>query len=138
MPSASARAAVDLRQAQHPPSVVQLQFGQTRGDRGETGRQGDLGPGLAVGTDQLRIVHAVDEIARQQQNQVGTATFEQKAVLRHRIDTPGVPGLAGTHLWRDRGDELAKLGVEDTPAVAQVLVQGVGLVLGQDQDAAQP
>ena len=92
---------------------------------------------FVVGREHGRVVHAVDVIRRQDQYLPGRVPVQQEQVLVDGVRRAGVPVGPGAHLGRHHGDVLAALRVVDGPAIPQVLVQGVGLVLGQDQHPAQ-
>ncbi len=76
-------------------------------------------------------------IARQNQRILGAASLEQIEILVDGIRSSAVPRFSRSHLRGDRSDVLAKFGIEDRPCVAQVLLQRLGFVLSQYEDAAQ-
>ena len=84
-----------------------------------------------------RVIHPVDMISRKNQDVVGAAALQQVKVLIDGVGGPAVPRLAGPHLRRNWSDVFAQLGVVDRPAISQMFLQGMRLVLGQDQDPAQ-
>jgi hypothetical protein len=76
-------------------------------------------------------------VAREDQHEVGLLAVDEVDVLVDGVGGAAVPHLADAVLRRDAVEELAGLVVEDLPALQQVLVQRVGLVLRQHVDAAQ-
>ena len=130
-----------LRQGPQPPHPilarqVEDHLGRRPPLRPPAG-DGDGGPPLAVKADQLGIVHAVDQIAIQGQDIVLGVALDQKAVLTHGAEEAAVPLGPLPHLRRDGGDVFPEFGMKNRPAVPQVLLQGMGLPLDQDQDLAQ-
>ena len=93
--------------------------------------------GVAVALQHRRIIHPVDVISREDQGILGAASLQQIEVLVDRVRGAAVPRFARPHLRRDRRDVLSELGVVDRPAVTQVLLQRMGLVLRQHENAAQ-
>jgi hypothetical protein len=105
-------------------------------DRDVHAGDGDFGPGFDVVFDHRRIVHAVNVVAGEDQNVLGAAPFEQVQVLIDGVRRADIPRIAGPHLGRDDGDVLLNLRVEDRPAVPQMFLQRMGLVLGEHQHPA--
>ena len=106
----------------------------------ETDRQagnGHIGSRVAVALQHRGIVHPVDVISRENQRVLGAASLQQVEVLVDGVRGSLVPRFARPHLRRDQRDVLAQLGVVDGPPVAQVLLQRIGLVLRQHENAAQ-
>ena len=68
------------------------------------------------------VIHAIDVVAREDNDKFGATFLQQVEVLVDRICRSRVPGLAGTHLRRNRGDVFIQLGVEDGPAITQVFL----------------
>ena len=67
---------------------------------------------------------------------VGLVAFQQVEVLIDGVGRALVPASATTHLWWYWGDELAQFRIEDGPAVTQVFLQRMRLVLGDHQRPA--
>ena len=84
------------------------------------------------------VVHLVDVVAGQDQDELGLLVLDDEPVLVDRVGRALVPVLADALLGGQGEDVLADFGVEDVPAAPDVAVQGVGFVLDQDDDAAQP
>lgn len=55
-----------------------------------------------------------------------------------RVGGALVPFFADPLLGWDRGYEFAEFGIEDVPAGANVAVEGVGFILNEDGDFAEP
>ena len=84
------------------------------------------------------VVHLVDVVAGQDQDELGLLVLDNEPVLVDRVGRALVPVLADALLGGQGEDVLADFGVEDVPAAPDVAVQGVGFVLDQDDDVAQP
>ncbi len=106
----------------------------------ETDRQtgdGQLGSGVVVVLQHRGIVHPVDVISRENQRILGAASLQQVEVLVDGVRGAAVPRFSRPHLRGDRRDVLSQFGVVDGPPVTQVLLQRMGLVLREHENAAQ-
>ncbi len=84
----------------------------------------------------LAVVHLINMIAGQDQDELRGVMADDVHVLEHRIGRALVPLGLDALLRRHQVDELIELAAQEAPAALQVLDQAVRLVLGHDADAA--
>ena len=89
-----------------------------------------------VQLDQRPVVERVDLVAGQHEHVARARRLDEVAVLIDGIDGAAVPALAVLLLGGPDLDELAELAVQKAPAGVHVADQRLGLVLGQQGDAA--
>ena len=123
-----------------PPPVVHLEYAETPrlldGDLDDGDRHRRAG--LLVEADHLRVIHLVDMVAGQHDDVAGAFLDDRVEVLVDRVGRAEVPMLADPLLGRQDGHELAQFLRDDAPAGPNVAVERERLVLGRDEDAAQP
>ena len=113
----------------HDPELRDLAVGHGRH------RDADLGPAADVELDELAVVHAVEVVAGEDQDEVALV-LDEVEVLAHGVGRALVPVPALQRLLgREQGDEIL---VEVVEAVGQedVAVERFAGELGQDEDAA--
>jgi len=88
-----------------------------------------------MGRDQLPIIHLVDMITCEDEDELGPAPPQQVEVLVDGIRGPSVPMILQPLLRRQHVHELAEPAVEEAPATFQVLNQALRLVLRRDTDS---
>ena len=104
-----------------------------------TSRQPTVTPSplLDVVGDHERVVHLVDVIAGQHEDEVGRdPALDDVEVLVDRVGGAHVPVVVEALLGRQQVDELVELAAHEAPAALQMAQQRVRLVLGGDADAA--
>ena len=83
------------------------------------------------------IVHLVDVVARQDDEELRPRGLEDVEILVHRVARAAIPGrLVKPLLRRQQIEKLVHLRAQKRPAHLQVAQQAVRLVLGQDADPA--
>ena len=83
------------------------------------------------------VIHFVDVVAGENQHVLGLLRTDGINVLIDRVGGALIPGFADAFHRRQDFDELAHFAGEESPAFADVAVQGEGLVLRQDVNPAQ-
>ena len=87
--------------------------------------------------DHHRVIHLVDVIAREDQNQVGTVLLDGIDILIDGIRSAPVPAFANTLLGGEDVNEFIQFAAEKAPAEVDVPIEAGRLVLGQNQDPPQ-
>ena len=106
------------------------------GERNAPDRDGDVGAVAAMGGHERRVVHLVDVVAGEDQDDVGLVVLDHVDVAQDRVGRPAIP-LGDLAALDVRLEELdaAPVPVEvPRPAETDVVVQRAGVVLGQDDD----
>ena len=85
----------------------------------------------------LRIVHLVNVIAGEDQQEFRVFSVDQEHILIHGVGGAAIPIFADTLLRRNRGDIFAQFGVENIPAGPDMAIERVRLVLNEDGDLAE-
>ncbi len=126
-------------EADHAPVVVDLEDAELVGAllRHHRGTQSQAACVLPVAGQQVAVVHLVDVVARKDQDMTRAPVLQQVDVLVNGVGGAFVPLLAHAMLRRNAVKEFPRFVAEDVPTPLQVLVKGVGLVLGQDEDLPQ-
>ena len=76
-------------------------------------------------------------ITGENQREVRGALFDEIQVLENRVRSSAVPRVVDPHFGWHRGDVLTESGIEERPAVTEMLLERVRLVLRQDEDPPQ-
>src|SRR6185436_12002466 len=76
-------------------------------------------------------------VAGKDQYILGSAPLKQIKVLINGVGGTAVPGFSSPHLRRDHSDVVAHFCVVNGPAVAQVLLKRVRLILCEHQNSPQ-
>ena len=84
------------------------------------------------------VVHLVDVIAREDEDEAGLLVLDEVGVLADGVGRALVPAAPELLLGRDLVDELVQARAEDVPARLQVVGKRVRLVLRQDVDPPEP
>ena len=85
--------------------------------------------------EHVRVVHLVDVIAGQNDEELRARRFQDVEILEHRVGGAAIPGrLVEPLLRRQQVEELVHLRAQKRPAHLQVPQQAVRLVLGQHGD----
>src|SRR5712691_1585824 len=100
------------------------------------GCDGDLGAGVAVLLEHAAVVHLVDVIAGEDEDEFRALAADGVDVLVDVVGGALIPLLRDAHLRREDFDVIAEAG-EGRPSGADVAVQAEGLVLGEDENAAE-
>src|SRR6267143_321710 len=100
------------------------------------GRDGDLGAGVAVLLEHAAVVHLVDVIAGEDEDEFRALAADGVDILVDGVGGALIPLLRDAHLRREDLDVIAEAS-ERRPAGADVAVQAEGLVLGEDENAAE-
>src|SRR5467141_2384415 len=100
------------------------------------GRDGDLGAGVAVLLEHAAVVHLVDVIAGEDEDKFRSLAADGVDILVDGVGGALIPLLRDAHLRREDLDVIAEAS-ERRPAGADVAVQAEGLVLGEDENAAE-
>ncbi len=98
-------------------------------------RNCDSGSRLDVLCKHLFRIHPVDVIGSEYEQIVGVGILDQIEVLIDRVGRAQKPSLPEPHLGWNRGHVVAKQG-RHPPGSRYMHVQGMALVLGQDNDFA--
>src|SRR5205814_5797691 len=69
---------------------------------------------------------------------LGAASLQQIEVLVDGVGSAAVPRFSRPHLRRNGRDVLSQFGIVYGPAVTQMLLQGMGLILREHENAAEP
>ena len=96
-------------------------------------RDRQLGAGFDVLVDHLREVHAVDVVRPGDEDDVGPLVVEDVERLVDGVGRPEVPVVAAP-LLRGHGGDVVLEQIGHAPVARDVPVEGMGLVLGQDDD----
>jgi len=97
----------------------------------------DVGIMLFMVFAERHVIHLVDMIPRQDQDQTGTLPFEQIEVLAYTVGCSSVPFLAQSLLRGGDAEVMPEIGGEDIPALFQVIDHGLGFILGKDEDLVE-
>src|SRR5271163_4247034 len=100
------------------------------------GSDGDVRAGFDVLFEHLLIIHFVDVVAGEDEDEVGLLGADGIDVLIDGIGGALIPVLRDAHLWRENFDEIA-VAHQRGPALAHVAIEAESFVLGEDEDAAQ-
>src|SRR6266550_3910676 len=100
------------------------------------GCHGDLRAGVAVLLEHAAVIHFVDVIPGEDEDEFGALAADGVDVLVDGVGGALIPLLRDAHLRREDLDVIAEAG-EGRPAGADVAVQAEGLVLGEDENAAE-
>ena len=98
---------------------------------------GDVGVGFDVRFNQLIEVHAIEVIAGEDQKVVRLDLPEVARGVSDRIRRSLVPLFGGSKLWWNREYELTPFIGENIPAQANVPVQRIRFVLGENANSFQ-
>ena len=126
-------------EAEDAPLRVRLDDAETAGGFGAIhldGGDGDVGVGVHVLLEHLAVVHLVDVVAGKNDGVGGALAADGIDVLIDGVGGAQVPIGRNAHLRREHFDEFAE-SHQGGPAFAHVAVEAEGLVLGEDEDAAQ-
>lgn len=85
----------------------------------------------------LRVIHLVDMVAGQHEEEFRMFIINQEHVLIDGICGSAIPILADALLRRDGRNVFPEFGVQDVPSGADMTVERMGLVLDQDHDFAE-
>ena len=121
------------------PQIVELQDAHLRRIVGSTrlGRDGDVGVALDVRFDELVEVHAVQVIAREDEEVLGVEALEMARGLTHGVGGALEPVravgclLGGQHFDEAIREHVQPVGLRDVP------VEGRGVELRQHEDALE-
>jgi len=97
---------------------------------------GNIGAGVHVLIKHLGVIHLVDVIAGEDENELGPLATDGVDVLVHGVGRALIPLLRDAHLRGKDFDVIAEAG-ERRPARANVTVQTEGLVLGENKNATK-
>ena len=98
----------------------------------------DVGPARLVGIDERLVVHLVNVIAGEHDDQSRRRHLQGIDVLVDRVGCALVPVLVHPLLRREDVEKLAELAAEEPmPAEVEVAVEAAGLVLREQQDPPQ-
>src|SRR5207245_5029696 len=93
---------------------------------------GNIGAGVHVLLEHLGVIHLVDVIAGENENEFGALAANGINVLVHGVGGTLIPLLGDAHLRRKDLDVIAEAG-ERRPTGANVAVQAESLVLSEDE-----
>lgn len=85
----------------------------------------------------LAVIHLVDVVAGKNENVLGLLGADGVNVLINGVGGALIPVIADPPHGREDLDEFADFASENVPSFADVTVEGQGLVLGEDVDAAK-
>ena len=114
------------------PEAARLGGGDLDGADRQRGTGGDMLLQHAT------VIHAIDVVARQDQDMLGARILKQVEVLVDRIRGAHVPLLVAGVVRRRDADELLEPTRQEVPAETDVLLQAARLVLGQHMDPSEP
>src|SRR5712691_1300556 len=100
------------------------------------GCYGDVSARVAVLLEHAAVIHLVDVIAGEDEDEFRALAADGVDVLVDGVGGTLIPLLRDAHLWRENFDVIAESG-EGRPAGANVAVQAEGLVLSKNEDAAE-
>jgi hypothetical protein len=86
--------------------------------------------------DHLSIVHFINVIPREDQDQVGPFHLQGVNVLKNGIGCPLIPVLINPLLGGNGLDEFPQRGGKDIPSQLDVTVEGGRFILGEGKDTA--
>src|SRR5271166_3383305 len=106
------------------------------GDGDTDGGDSDVGGGVDVLLEHAGIVHLVDVIAGEDEDELGALAADGVDVLINGVRGALVPLLRDAHLRGKHFDEFAKTH-QRGPAGANVAIEAEGFVLREDKDTAE-
>jgi hypothetical protein len=98
---------------------------------------GQVGVRLEVGADHLAVVHLVDMVAGQNQDVPRLLLLDRVDVLINGVGGALVPVLVDPLLRRQDVHVLAHFGTQEAPTETEVAIERAGLVLREDEHAAE-
>ena len=98
----------------------------------------DVGTAFFVEGHQRAVVHLIDVVASQNQHRFGAVLIDDVEILVNGVRGAAIPDFAELLLRRHDIDELAELAVQVAPAALHMLNKGVGLILRENEDLADP
>jgi hypothetical protein len=114
----------------HPEAFGLLERGLEAADRHVRAR-------VDVLLQHLLVVHLVDVVAGEQDDEQGTIALDDVDVLKDRVRRAQIPHGLGDALGGGQDVEaFVAFGAEEVPAALQMTDEAVGLVLRGDRDAA--
>jgi hypothetical protein len=128
-----------LGEVDHAPFVIGVHDAEGAGlfHRHLDAGHGHVGLVAHVVGDHLAVVHLVDVVAGQHQHVLRLVDPQDVQVLVDGVGGALVPGfLRDPLLGRQQIHEFVEFAAQETPAALDVLDQRMGLVLGDDADAA--
>src|SRR5277367_3395034 len=126
-------------EADDAPVFVGLEDAETAGSflgRDFEGGDSDVRTGLDVLLEHLLIIHFVDMVAGEDEDEIGLFGADGIDVLIDGVGGALIPVLRDTHLRGENFDEIA-VAHQSGPALAHVAIEAERFVLGEDEDAAQ-
>ena len=110
-----------------------------RADRHGERRDGDIRTGVVVGGHKRAIVHLVDMVAGEDDDESRRGHLEGVDVLENRIGGAEIPTLVDALLRRENVEELAEVTTEiAVPTEHEVPIEAHGLVLREHLHPTQP
>src|SRR6266851_965502 len=100
------------------------------------GPDGDVGAGVAVLLKHAAVIHFIDVIAGEDEDEFGAFAADRIDVLVDGVGGALIPLLRDAHLRREDFDVIAEAG-EGGPAGADVTVKAKRLVLSEDENPAE-
>src|SRR5260370_30611838 len=100
------------------------------------GRNCDVRAGVAVLLQHPAVIHLVDMVARENENEFGTLAANGVDILVDRVGGALIPLLRNAHLRRQNLEVIPQPG-QRRPAGADVPVQAESFVLREYEDAPQ-
>src|SRR5215468_9165249 len=97
-------------------------------------RNGDIGAFFLMLVNHLTDVHPVDMVCAENSHKPWSVSLDQIQVLINRVGSTLIPILAHAHLGRHWCDEVIPQKISGSPALFQMLQQGLCFELGQNVD----
>src|SRR5580658_8391837 len=126
-------------EADDAPVLVGFEHAETSGGflgRDFEGGDGDVCAGFDMLLEHFLIIHFVDVIAGEDEDEVGLFRADGIDVLVNGVGGALIPVLRDAHLRSEDFDEIA-VAHQQGPAAADVAIEAESFVLGEDEDAAQ-
>ena len=101
------------------------------------GGHGNIGAGFDVLFEHFRVIHLVNMVAGEDEDELGALAANRVDVLVHGVGRALVPLLGHAHLRRENLDVFAKAH-ERRPSSPDVSCEAEGFVLRENKDAPQP
>ena len=101
-------------------------------------RHSHIGLILHVFSQHLAVVHLVDMVAGEDQHIARSVGVEDVNILEYGIGGTLIPTGIHALLCREEFDKFAEFAAQKSPTELDVTDEAVGLVLGEDADAANP
>src|SRR5277367_6422882 len=126
-------------EADDAPVFIGFDDAETAGSflrRDFEGSDSDVRTGFDMLLEHLLIIHFVDMVAGEDEDEIGLFRADGIDVLIDGVGGALIPVLRDAHLRRENFDEIA-VAHQRGPALAHVTIEAERFVLGEDEDAAQ-